>query len=147
MLKPEIKKTSLIIARPGALLAVALACLLACANANLLDGVLAQETQSASEKSVATLTVTASFADKKQVAPDEQIELRLNRAPGKSEGRVAVVINQTDISNLFTSIETTLRYNPQLLPLPLGESEMTIYLVSPKDQWKEIARFRIERLE
>ncbi|HKS43239.1 MAG TPA: cell envelope integrity protein TolA [Blastocatellia bacterium] len=143
MLKPEIKKPSLIIGRPGALLAVVLVCLLACANANLLDGVLAQETQNAGEKSVATITVTASFADKKQVAPDEQIELRLNRAPNSSEGRVAVVINQTDISNLFTLLETTLRYNPQLLPLPLGESEMTIYLVSSKDQWKEIARFTL----
>jgi len=143
MLKPEIKKTNLKIARPGTMLAVALVCLLACANANLLGGVLAQETQSASEKSAVTFAVTASFADKNQVAPDEQIELRLNRAPGKAEGRIGVVINQTDISNLFTSIETTLRYNPQLLPLPLGESEMTIYLVSPKDQWKEIARFRL----
>ena len=78
MLKPEIKKTSLIIARP---VAVALVCLIVCATANLLDGVLAQETQNAGEKSVAAITVTASFADKKQVEPDEQIELRLNRAP------------------------------------------------------------------
>lgn len=136
MLKPEIKKPGLKIARPTVLLSVALVCLLAFANARLLRGVMAQETQSA-------VTVAASFADKKQIAPDEQIELRLNRAPNKAEGRIGVVINQTDLSNLFTPVETALRYNPQLLPLPLGESEMIVYLVSPKDDWKEIARFAL----
>jgi hypothetical protein len=124
-----------------ALLAVALAGLFACANNILLRGALAQETQGANNQSGAAIVVEAGFASKKQVAPDEQIELRLNRALGKSEGRIAVIINQTDITNLFTPVEKILRYNPQLLPLPLGDSEMIVYAVSPKDQWKEIARF------
>lgn len=135
MLKPEIKRTRLKIARPGLLLAFAIIGVLACANARLLDGVLAQ--------AAAKLVVTASFADKKQIVPDEQIELRLNRVPDKTEGRIGVIVNQTDLSNLFTPVETVLRYNPQLLPLPLGQSEVIVYLISPKDQWEEIARFAL----
>jgi chemotaxis protein histidine kinase CheA len=130
-------------AGPRALLAVALAGLLACANASLLQSVFAQATSGASNPSGAPLTISTSFADKQQIAPDAQIELRLSRALGKADGRLAVVIKQTDVTNLFTSLETVLRYNPQLLPLPLGESELTVYLVSPKDQWQEIARFTL----
>jgi hypothetical protein len=127
---------------PSALMIVALIALLVCGSGtSLLQGVLAQETKGAASQSGATLTLATSFADKKQVAPGEQIELRLNRPLGSEEGRLAVVIDQTDVTNLFTPTGMVLRYNPQVLPLPPGDAEMIIYLVSAKDQWKEIARF------
>jgi hypothetical protein len=141
MPKPETKRNRPNVKKPGALLAVALAALLVCGSTSLLQGVLAQQTPGAGAQSGATLSLTTSFGDKNQVAPDEQIEIRLNRAPGKAEGRLAVVINQTDVTSLFTSTGTVLRYNPQLLPLSLGESEMIVYLVSQGGQWKEAVRF------
>jgi hypothetical protein len=126
MLKPETKRDRPNVNKPSVLLAVALAALIVCGSTSLLRGVLAQETQGASSQPGSTLTLNTSFAGKKQVAPDEQIELMLNRAPTSAEGRLAVILGQTDLTNLFTSTETVLRYNPQLLPLPLGESEMTV---------------------
>src|SRR5262245_38310271 len=74
------------------------------------------------------LVVTASFAGRDSVAPDEPFELRLNRAVPASEGRVAVIIGATDLTNLFTLVGNGLKYGPQILPLPAGETEVVVYL-------------------
>ncbi len=87
------------------------------------------------------LTVTASFAGKESVAPDEQIELLLNRPLQPSEGRLAVFVGQTDLTNLFTVTERGLNYGPNALPLPAGEAEVTVYLVSSSNDWRELTRF------
>jgi hypothetical protein len=87
-----------------------------------------------------SLLITASFADK-VVKPDEPIELLLSRPLGESEGRLAVIIGTTDVTSLFTQEKLRLLYNARLWPLPLGESQVTVYLVSKDDDWKEIARF------
>ncbi len=87
--------------------------------------------------------ITASFADKQFVLPDERVELLLARTLDESEGRLAVFIDATDVSGLFTLDGLRLRYNPKLWPLPLGESTMTVYLVSENNEWKEAARFRL----
>jgi hypothetical protein len=117
------------ILKPGARLAIGLVAWLACANAGLLVRAQSQE-----------LTVSASFADKQSVTPLEQIELRLNRPLLSTEGKLAVFIGQTDVTTLLTAVGNTLSYTPKLLPLPLGETEVTVYLVSPNDEWREIAR-------
>ncbi len=135
MLKLNNKRTKL---NRSAMAAITLAGLLACANTLLLRA----SAQEAANQSSAELKVTASFADK-QVAPDTPIELSASRATQSDEGRLAVVIGRTDLTSLFTAIENTLRYNHQLLPLPLGESEMIVYLVTPAGEWKEIARFAL----
>src|SRR2546430_7713491 len=44
-------------------------------------------------------------------------------------------------TGLFTQERLRLRYNAKLWPLPLGESQVTVYSVSKEDDWKEIARF------
>jgi len=87
-----------------------------------------------------SLLITASFADK-VVRPDEPIELLLSRAEENSEGRLAVMIGTTDVSNVFTQEKLKLRYNAKLWPLPVGESVVTVYLVTKDDEWKEITRF------
>ena len=96
----------------------------------------------ASQSTDQPLTISASFADR-QVAPDEPIEFQLNRRPGKAEGSVAITIGQTDLTALFTLADNRLRYDPKILPLPAGESEVTIYIVSANNEWKEIARFTL----
>ncbi|MDQ3817601.1 MAG: hypothetical protein M3362_07920, partial [Acidobacteriota bacterium] len=89
------------------------------------------------------LTVAASFAGKEFVGPDEQVELTLSRAVKEAEGRLAILIGDTDVSSLFVRERLRLRYNARLWPLPLGESAVVIYLVTREGEWKEIARFRL----
>lgn len=130
MLARMIKKTHLIVARPVALQCFLLAALIVCANAKLL-GVFAQATQE--------LKVSVSFASKSNVLPDEAVELLLSRPLDRSEGRLAILLGTLDLTSLFTLSGNRLIYNPKILKLPLGESSFTVYLVSPTDEWKEIA--------
>jgi hypothetical protein len=87
------------------------------------------------------LVVQASFSAQAPIVPDAQIELRLNRPLVVSEGKLAVLLGQTDLTALFIATENVLRYGPPALPLPPGETELTVYLVSPRDEWKLLARF------
>ncbi len=87
------------------------------------------------------LTVTTSFANENPVTPGEQIELRLSRPLQPSEGRLAVMIGQTDLTSLFTVSERIARYNPTALPLTAGQTEVAVYLVAPDDEWRLIASF------
>ena len=64
------------------------------------------------------LVVQASFNAQIPVSPDAQIELRLNRPLANAEGRVAVLLGQTDLTALFIATENVLRYGPPALPLP-----------------------------
>ena len=112
--------------------AIGLAVLLACAHAGLR--VRAQSPE---------LTVKASFAGKQAVTPLGQIDLSLNRPLEPAEGRLAVFIGLADMTALFTSTPNGLSYAPKSLPLPTGENPMTIYFVSPNDEWKEIAQFTL----
>jgi hypothetical protein len=114
----------------SAWLGINLAVLLTCANA----GAHAQSLD---------LTVKASFTGKGEITPLEQINLNLNRPLEPAEGRLAVFIGSTDMTALFTSTPKGLSYAPKSLPLPTGENQMTIYLVSRNDEWKEIAQFTL----
>jgi hypothetical protein len=90
------------------------------------------------------LQITASFTQEPPVTPDTPIELRLSRALSASEGRLAIVIANADVTSLFISNETRLVYSPTLVPLPLGESPLVVYLVSPDRTWRELARFVLQ---
>jgi hypothetical protein len=86
------------------------------------------------------LHVTGNFSAQKPVAPDTQLELQAARALQPSEGRLAIFIGETDVTALCVQGDKRLTYKPQLLPLPLGETSVAVYLVSPDDQWTEVAR-------
>jgi hypothetical protein len=88
------------------------------------------------------IKVDPSFAER-PVATNEQIELLLNRRLQESEGRLAILIGVTDVSSLFIPVGLRLRYNAKLWPLPVGESQVTVYLVSKNDDWTEVARFTL----
>jgi hypothetical protein len=86
--------------------------------------------------------VQAGFADKQSIAPDEPIELTIDRPLATGEGRLAVLIGATDMSDLFVVSARGLKYDAgKSFPLPLGATELTVYLVQPNDEWKELARF------
>ncbi|HET8674509.1 MAG TPA: hypothetical protein VFO63_01880, partial [Blastocatellia bacterium] len=119
--------------------ALLLAAMLVFACAGLLRGALAQSSASSQPEE---LIVSASFTDK-QVAANHPIEFLLNRPINKAEGTLAVIVGRSDLTGLFTRAEKTLRYEQKTLPLPLGESIVTIYQVSSSNEWKEIARFTL----
>lgn len=89
------------------------------------------------------LTVTASFTSDK-VRPDAPLELRLNRPLTNTEGHLAVFIGTLDVTNLLSLTDTTWRYTPALVLLPPGTSEVTVWLVSPRDEWQELVRLPLQ---
>ena len=93
-------------------------------------------------ESDADLGVTASFSQR-VVAPDESIALSLSRPLNSSEMRVAVFLNNTDVSSLFELTQRRLKYNAQIWPLPVGDSPLVVYVVTRDDQWRELARLSL----
>lgn len=93
------------------------------------------------------LIVTASFSDKASITPDTPIELSLSRSLQVSEGRLAIIIGQTDVTALFSQTERGMNYNPTILPLPTGNNSLVVYLVMSNNEWKELVKFplRVEK--
>lgn len=118
-------------------MAAVLIAALALANAGHLKSVVAGTGQQA-------LSITASFAEGQSVSSIEAIELRLNRPLEKSEGRLAVFIGSLDLTSVFNLTGETLKFDAKLMALPLGESELTVYLISPSGEWKELTRFPVK---
>ncbi len=86
------------------------------------------------------LTIRAAFDGKGAVRPNEKIDLFLSRALQPADGGLAVLIGDTDVTAMLMIEAANVSYTPRL-PLPAGESEVTVWLVSAGNQWKEIARF------
>ncbi len=86
------------------------------------------------------LVVNAAFAGQ-TLSPRSQLELRLSRPLLPAEGRLAVFIAMTDVTDLIETNGTRLRYRPYPLPLQGGENRVAVYLVSADRGWKEIASF------
>lgn len=89
------------------------------------------------------IEITTNFAER-ELAPNEKIELNLSRDLSAGEGRFAVFLNETDITALFTLAPQALNYTPRILPLPVGDGKLTVYLVQPNDEWKTLAEFSLK---
>lgn len=89
------------------------------------------------------ITVTANFTGR-EINPDEKIELKLSRDLKPDEGRLGIFVGVSDLTALFIIEPQTLSYAPKFAALPAGESEITIYLVSPADDWKMLAEFPLK---
>jgi hypothetical protein len=124
--------------RQGALVLLGLAA----AFASDLSGANAAVNTSGQETNIQALTVQVGFADKQSIAPDEPIELTINRPLAQGEGRLAVVVGATDMTDLFAVSAQSLKYNVgKSFPLPLGATDLAVYLVAPNDDWRELTRF------
>ncbi|MBP6823314.1 MAG: hypothetical protein KA368_17320 [Acidobacteria bacterium] len=88
-------------------------------------------------------SVKASF-DGKTVSPEDTIELTMNRQPSPTEGRLAVLIGTTDLTELFVVEGNSLKYSSRAIALPEGDNTLTVHLCSPEGEWKEIARFKLK---
>jgi hypothetical protein len=96
------------------------------------------------ESNIQAMTVQASFADKQSIAPDEPIELTMDRSLAAVEGRLAVVVGASDLTDLFVLSARSLKYSAgKSFPLPLGATELAVYLVAPNNDWRELARFSL----
>src|ERR1043165_4268786 len=90
----------------------------------------------------ALTAAAANFKSGEAVAPNTAIEISLSRALQAGE-KIAFTIEQTDVSGLFGQTENRFIYNAKLLPLPVGKSDLTVYLIGPTGSWKEIGRFSL----
>lgn len=86
------------------------------------------------------LRVTANFSAPEAVATDAQLELRTTRSLLPGEGHLAVFVGDTDVTALCVKGDSGLIYKPGAVRLPLGETSVTVYLVSEKNEWTELAR-------
>lgn len=89
-----------------------------------------------------SLVITAAF-DGQMLSPQSQLELRLNRPAQPSEGALAVFVGSTDVTGLLETTSTRLLYRPWPNPLPAGETKVTVYLITPNREWKQIAQFTL----
>jgi hypothetical protein len=90
-----------------------------------------------------TIEITPNF-NNRELAPDEKIELVLNRDLSAGEGRFAVFLNETDVTSLFTIEPKSLNYTPRFFPLPVGDGKLIVYLVQSNDEWKPLAEFALK---
>ncbi|MBT8336914.1 MAG: hypothetical protein KJO11_09940, partial [Gemmatimonadetes bacterium] len=74
---------------------------------------------------------------------DTPIDLRFNRAVLRPVERVAVFVDDVDITDLFTRRAAGMRYDPRVLPLASGEHELVVYRVTTEG-WQEIDRFALQ---
>ncbi|MBO0721071.1 MAG: hypothetical protein J2P41_09625 [Blastocatellia bacterium] len=88
------------------------------------------------------LKITSNLTDQ-EVEPTAVLTFNLNRPLAAAEGRLAVLIGETDISNLLTPSETGINYLPRILPLPAGTSPVKVFLVSPANDWRELAQLTL----
>lgn len=86
-------------------------------------------------------TITVALNAQAPTTPATPIELNFSRALKPDEGRLGIVIDRNDVSSLFVSDGTRMVYSAALVPLPLGESQLTVYLVGADNVWREIGRF------
>ena len=86
------------------------------------------------------LVITPDFGGDAWVDATQPIGLRLSRPLDLRTERLAVVVGRTDLSALFTVTPTVARYAANTLPLPSGETELVVYVVTRAQQWNEIAR-------
>lgn len=87
------------------------------------------------------LQVEASFTGDQWVSRGETITLKLSRPLLPTDGKLAVFIGVTDVTDLFVSSGDSLVYTPTIMLLPSGETELSVNLVSPENDWQEIALF------
>lgn len=71
---------------------------------------------------------------------DGTLRIHLGRALAPSEGRVAILLDKTDLTDLFRDDGATYTYIENQIPLPSGEQELVIYRVTVDGEWIELWR-------
>lgn len=99
----------------------------------------------AATATAAAITATAALPSEGWIPARHPLDITLSRPPAVGEGRIAVMVGILDISDLIETYGATVRYVGRL-PLPAGESQVAAYVVTPANEWQEIARFPVRIL-
>jgi hypothetical protein len=78
----------------------------------------------------AALAVTSNLVEGRWLAPSDRIELTLSRTIDPRVERLVITIGRTDWTGLFERVGLVLRYQKGPLPLPSGDSVLTVVTVS-----------------
>ncbi len=89
------------------------------------------------------ITVTANFTTR-EFTPTERIEMKLSRVLKAEEGKLGVFVGATDITTLLSFEAETVIYQPKFFPFPAGENPVTVYLIAPEGEWKQLAEFKLK---
>lgn len=71
------------------------------------------------------------------------VEIHWVRPLTAEEGRLALFLDETDITDLFVPAPQGLRYDTSAMPLPSGRRALVVWLVSPAGEWRELTRANI----
>ncbi len=92
------------------------------------------------------LAVSANLADGRWLAPGDQLELTLSRTLDPVAERLAIIVGRTDWTALFVTNGMVLRYQSGPVPLPPGESPITVFRVTASEGWQTIGQFSLRVL-
>jgi hypothetical protein len=87
----------------------------------------------------APLEVHLDVPEGRFVRPDDGLDLLLSRPLAADDGRLAVVIGNVDWTSLFVLDGRSFRVRGGLARLPQGESDVVVYLVTPPNDWRQVA--------
>jgi hypothetical protein len=90
--------------------------------------------------------LTVSLAGEGWVRRDAPLRLTLSRPVAAGEGRLAVVLDLTDVTDLFERDGADLVYRPAVLPLPPGEHQLRVYRVGADGEWQEVSALPLKVL-
>ena len=90
--------------------------------------------------------IETSFDSDTWIKPTEKIRIKFDRLPDASEGKLAILVNQSDLTSQFKTVGNELVYDPSVVKLPSGEKELVVHLVRGPDEWEEIARYSLRVL-
>jgi hypothetical protein len=97
-----------------------------------------------SQSGAAGAELSISLSDSSEwIDRDSALRLDLDRALDPTEGRLAVLLDVTDITELFAVEGTSLTYRPDLLPLPTGRHELKVFRINAQGAWIELANLPI----
>ena len=94
------------------------------------------------------ITVTGKgFDETEWVRPDASISLQLSQPSLPSDGRIAVLVGNADLTPLFRpTAPGELTFDGRDLPLPSGESQVKVFWVGATEEWEELASLPIKVL-
>ncbi len=96
--------------------------------------------------SASELRVELDPVNREWMRREQSIRLLVDQLPSSDQGRLAILVGDTDLTDLFFAYGNVLEYRPAPLALPSGEYDITVFLVSPQGAWREVARLPIQVL-
>lgn len=91
--------------------------------------------------SQATEVIQSNLVTNAPLTPRSSLTFELDQLPPPSEGQLALFIDNIDVTALIKIEGNRVIYEPRLLPLPNGESTVTLYLVTLEATRQSIAQF------